>query len=164
MIRNLVDIAPHAGMTHNEPHDDEQRNDAEYVLTPFPLVRPVMERLPRADVNGIQVDLSADAAAAASRLFDHQTLLLVVRYADAIGPISRMLRNATGFGGQIIAVAGDEPDARVGALVRQCDVLLYTTAATRRVRAHLPSAAIHHVLDPVVPRAEIERIRALLPE
>lgn len=135
----------------------------DYALTPFHLVRAVMEKLPHTDVIGVQVGLSPDACAAVARLFDHQTLLLVVRFADSIGPLSRRIRAITGFGGQVIATVVDEPDSRIGALVRQSDVFLYTPATARRVRTHFGSAPVHHAIHPVLSNAEMDRIRSLLP-
>lgn len=138
--------------------------DADYAVTAFPLVRTVMERLPRADVLGVQVRLPADATSAAARLYDHQTLLLVVRYPDAIGPLTRMIKAESGFGGQIIALAVEAGDSRLGGLVRQCDLLLHTSGALRAVRPHLAAAAMHRTVDVVIPRAEAERLRSELPD
>lgn len=135
----------------------------EYALTPLHCVRDVIERLPRADVIGVQVALSVDACAAAARLFEHQAVLLAVRYQDAVGPLSRQLRTVTGFGGQLIATVMDDADARIGTLVRQCDVFLYSISAARRARAHLGSAPIHHPVHPAVAPTELERVRLLLP-
>ena len=102
-------------------------------------------------------------AAAAARLFNHQTLLLAVRFADSIGPLSRMLRAESGFEGQVIATALEEGDTRLGTLIRQADLLLYTPGVERRVRPHFGSAAVHRVIEPVVSRSGIDRIREQTP-
>lgn len=136
---------------------------ADYAITALPLVRRVMERMPRSDVLGVHVTLTPSAADAAARLFDHQTLLLVVRYPDAIGPLSRMVKAESGFAGQIIALAVEEGDTRLGGLVRQSDLLLYTPGAQRTVRPHLNSAGMHRSIEVTVPRSEVERIRVELP-
>jgi GntR family transcriptional regulator len=141
----------------------ESASGADYAITALPLVRRVMEHLPRTDVLGVQVTLSPEAAGAAARLYDHQTLLLVVRYSDAVGPLSRMIKSASGFGGQIIALAVEEGDTRLGGLVRQSDLVLYTTGAHRALRSHLASGAAHRVVEVTVARSEVERLREELP-
>lgn len=135
----------------------------DYAITALPLVRRVMEKMPRADVLGVQVALTPGAADAAARLLEHQTLLLVVRYPDAIGPLTRMLKAESGFSGQIIALAVEEGDSRLGGLVRQSDLLLYTPGAQRAVRPHFGSGGMHRQIEATVPRPEIERLRAELP-
>jgi GntR family transcriptional regulator len=138
--------------------------DADYAITPFPIARSVQTKLPNTDVIGVRTELPAAAVALASRLFDSETLLLVVRYSDAIPVLTRRLRNDAGFGGQIIAMVMEEGDSRLGAVVRQADGVLYTPDTRRRMRPHLAAAPTHTEVQLSLSRAELDRLRVALPQ
>lgn len=141
----------------------EAHQDADYAVVPFPIARAVQKDLPRADIVGVRTQLPPEAIEVAARMFDYETLLLVVRYADAIPALSRRLRNDAGFSGQIIAAVMEEGDPRLGSLVRQADAVMYTPETARRMRVHLPSAPSHQVVELSIAPAELDRIRAVLP-
>ncbi|MBO6577203.1 MAG: GntR family transcriptional regulator [Rhodothermales bacterium] len=137
--------------------------DADYVVAPFPIARKVHEKLPRADIIGIRTQLPAEAVEVTSRMFDHETLLLVVRYSDAIPALSRRLRSDAGFTGQIIAAVMEDADPRLGSLVRQADAVLYTPATARRMRPHLAAAPANAIVELRLTGPELERVRGQLP-
>ncbi|NNE71333.1 MAG: GntR family transcriptional regulator [Rhodothermales bacterium] len=141
----------------------EAHQDADYAVVPFPIARSVQKELPRADIVGVRTQLPAAAIEVAARLFDHETLLLVVRYADAIPALSRRLRNDAGFSGQIIAVVMEEGDPRLGSLVRQADAVMYTPETARRMRVHLTAAPSHQEVELLIAPSELDRVRAVLP-
>jgi GntR family transcriptional regulator len=141
----------------------EAHQDADYAVVPFPIARSVHEQLPRTDMVGVRTQLPAAAIEVATRLFDHETILLVVRYSDAIPALSRRLRSDAGFGGQIIAAVMEEADPRLGSLVRQADAIMYTPETARRMRVHLTAAPSHQVLELSISPAELDRIRTVLP-
>ncbi len=137
--------------------------DADYAIAPFPISRAVRAKLPNTEVIGAQTELPAPAVALASRLFESETLLLVVRYSDAIPALTRRLRNDAGFGGQIIAAVMEEGDPRLGALVRQADVVLFTPDTSRRMRPHLKSAPTYTQILLQLSALELDRLSKALP-
>ena len=141
----------------------EAHADADYAVAPFPISRAVHEQLPRADVIGVRTQLPPQAVELAARLFSHETLLLVVRYSDAIPSLSRRLRSDAGFTGQIVAAVMEEGDPRLGALVRQADGVMYTPETARRMRTHLLQAPANAQIELEITPSELERIRSLLP-
>jgi GntR family transcriptional regulator len=141
----------------------EGHMDADYVVAPFPIARAVQAQMPRADIIGVRTELPSAAIQLASRLFDYETLVLVVRYADAIPALSRRLRNDAGFTGQIIAAIMEEGDPRLSSLVRQADGVMYTPGTARRMRVHLASAPSNAVVELTIGTAELDRLRQILP-
>ena len=137
--------------------------DAEYVIAPFPIARQVREAVPRSDVLGVRTVLPAAAVSLASRLYEYETLLLVVRYSDAIAALSGRLRNDAGYSGQIIAAVIEEGESRLGALVRQADGVMYTPATERRMRPHLAAAPSNARIELLIDDAELTRLRDALP-
>jgi len=137
--------------------------DADFVLVPFQEVRGVLASAPNADIVGIQTELDADALGQVSRLLERETLGIVTRYADAIGPLTSDLRAQTRFSGQVLAVSVDDGDEHVVPLLRQCDMILYTEAAERQVQKLIPSTLRHYPLKIRVADSSIERLREHIP-
>ncbi len=137
--------------------------DADFVLVPFREVRTVLSSAPNADIIGIQTELDADALGQVSRLLERETLGVVTRYADAIGPLTSDLRAQTRFSGQVLAVSVDDGDEHVAPLLRQCDMILYTEAAEPRIRKSLPGMLRHYPLKISIAESSIERLRQHIP-
>lgn len=147
--------------THLE--DLERHADADYVLVPFSELRSTLSNTPNADVIGIQTQYDAEALGMAARLLDRETLGLVSRYSDAIGPLTSELRSLTRFSGQILAVSVQDGDSHLAPLLKQCDLVLYTPEAGRRIQPFLTKIRKHAQLTITVSESSIERLRKLIP-
>lgn len=141
----------------------DQHADADYVLAPYPMTGRLMPVVQNADVVGIQYEIDDGSLSAVSRMLDHETLGVVCRYADAVGPLSAELRTRTRFSGQIMAVSVQEGVSHIPPLIRQSDILLYTSAAARRIRPFLERIKRHAELDIRVSPSTLDRIRGLIP-
>lgn len=136
--------------------------DADFVLVPFRFIKTAMATQSRADIVGIQYELDEEALSTVSRLLDSETLGLVTRHSDAVGPLTSDLRALTKFSGQVLAVSVQEGDTYLATLMRSCDLLLYTESASRRIRPFLERARVHRKLGIQLSASSIERIRDLI--
>jgi GntR family transcriptional regulator len=137
--------------------------DADFVLVPYRLVRSVLPEMPNADVLGLQSELTGDALEQVSRLLERETLGLVTRYPDAIGPLTTTLREMTGFGGQILAVSVGDGDAHLDPLIQQSELVLFTDAAARTSRSAVKRAARSLTIAFTVTSDSVDRLRKLIP-
>lgn len=136
--------------------------DADYLLVPFRNMRSAMSRLTGADVIGIQYEMDDHALSAISRLLENETLGLVTRHVDAIGPLTTELRALTRFSGQVMAMSVEEGETNLGPLIKSCELLVYTSGAHRRIRPYLDRAKSHRMLGMRLSASSIERIRNLV--
>ncbi|TDI76482.1 MAG: GntR family transcriptional regulator [Bacteroidetes bacterium] len=140
-----------------------KHSDADFVLVPFREVRSVLATAPRADVIGLLTELDSGSLGHVSRLLERETLGIVTRYADAIGPLTSELRNQTRFSGQVLAVSIDNGNEHVTPLLRQCDLILYTEAAEKQLRSVIPKSIRHYPIKISVAESSIERLRQQIP-
>lgn len=140
-----------------------QHADADLLLVPFRNVKQALSMNTRGDVVGIATQLSEQALSSISRLLDHETLGLVTRYSDAVAPLMAEIRTQTKFSGQVLAVSTEEGDTYLASLVRQSELLVYTTDASRRVKPFLERARRHVELTILPADSTVERIRSLIP-
>lgn len=132
--------------------------DADVVFAPFPLLAPVLQAVPAAEVVGLLVSLSHDVLARLARLGPGDTLGLVTRSSDAVGPLTDEVRAASGFGGQVLAMTVEGERQRLETLVRQSDLVAYTPQVRRRLRPLLGETP-HVVLAPVVAADTLAHVR-----
>jgi len=137
--------------------------DADILVVPFRYVKDALSINARADVIGFRYDLDEDTLGIISRLMDAETLGLVTRHADAIGPLTVEIRSLTKFAGSIMAFSVEAGDANMSTVIRECDLLIYTSGAERSVRPMLERAKKHSRLAIKLSESTIERIRAVLP-
>jgi GntR family transcriptional regulator len=137
--------------------------DADFVLVPYRHVRSVLPDLPNADVIGLQAELAGDALEQVSRLLERETLGIVTRYPDAIGPLTTSLRETTGFGGQILAVSVGDGDTHLDPLLQQSELVLFTEAASRVSKAAISKATRSLPLAFAVTSDSVDRLRKLVP-
>ncbi|GIV60932.1 MAG: GntR family transcriptional regulator [Rhodothermaceae bacterium] len=155
VVQQPVEAATLDALAHHQ--------DADFVFARMQDVRHVREQIPRADVIGVVVMPGLDALARIARMLDHETLGLVTRYPDAIGPLSAELRAQSGFAGQIVAASVEHGSRHLAQLVPQTDLLLYTPASRRRLLAVLTDRYPHAELTFHVSREALEAIRQALP-
>ncbi|NNF03130.1 MAG: GntR family transcriptional regulator [Rhodothermales bacterium] len=141
----------------------DQHADADYVLAPYAMTGRLMPVVQNADVIGIQYEIDDQSLSAVARMLDQETLGVVCRYSDAVGPISAEFRSRTRFSGQIMAVSVQEGVSHIPPLIRQSDILLYTSGAERRIRPFLDRIDRHAKLDIRVSPSTLDRIRSLIP-
>lgn len=137
--------------------------DADFLIVPYRYLRSVLPQAPNSDVIGIQSELVGDTLSQVARLLDRETLGLVTRYADAIGPLTSVLREQTRFGGQILAVSVEHGDAHLAPVLAQSELVLYTESAWGTIRHSLAKARKHAVLTFEVTNSSIERLRQQIP-
>ena len=137
--------------------------DSDIVLVPFENIRGVLGLAPGGDVIGLQTELCGEALELVSRLLERETLGLVARYPDAIGALTSELRHRTRFSGQVLAISVQDGDSHVAPLIRQCELVLYTTGARRKVEPFLTYARKHAEIKIDVTRASLDRLRKLIP-
>lgn len=140
-----------------------KHTDADVLLVPFMNLKQALVSNSRSDILGVAFDLDEKALGAISRLMDHETLGLVCRYPDAIGPLSSDLKSITKFAGQVLAVSVDDGDSYLSSLIRQCDLLVYTEGAHRTVRPFLDRASHHVKLTLSLAQSSVERVRSATP-
>ncbi len=140
-----------------------RHRDADFVLTPYPHLRTVLQQVPRADVHGLVTYLHPQALERVSRLLPHETLGLVTRYADAIPPLTRELRTHTGFTGQTMAASIEAGTDHLASFIEQTDLIACTPGSRTRLRA------AHEGTPPVVELAfavspdSVAALREVLP-
>ncbi|GMQ83105.1 MAG: GntR family transcriptional regulator [Rhodothermia bacterium] len=137
--------------------------DADFIVVPFRLLRSILTQAPNADVIGVQAELSAESLSQVARLLERETLGLVTRYADAIGPLTSELREQTRFSGQILAVSVEHGDSHVAPVLSQSDLVLYTQSAWRTIKPSSTSALRQALITFEITEASIERLRQLIP-
>jgi GntR family transcriptional regulator len=162
-VAEQVEIAVQRDCVPVTERDIGQHADADYVLAPYPMTGRLMPLVSNADVVGIQYEIDDGSLSAVARLLDHETLGVVCRYSDAIGPLSGEFRTRTRFSGQIIAVSVEEGVSHIPPLIRQSDIVLFTAAAARRMRPFLDRMGRHAQLDIRVSPSTLDRIRGLIP-
>ncbi len=141
----------------------EHHADSDIIMVPYENVRRVLGLTPGADVVGLQTEFCGEALSLVSRLLERETLGLVVRYADAIGPLTSELRSRTRFSGQVLAVSIEGGDSHLSPLLRQSDLVLYTSGASRKMKPFLSRARKHAELRIDVSNTSIDRLRKLIP-
>ncbi len=142
--------------------DLERHRDADYVFTRLQDVRRASEAVPRADVLGLRVQPALPALARVARMLETETLGLVTRYPDAIGPLSGEIREQTGFSGQILGASVERGAAHVEPLLAQTDLVLYTPACHRRLLGYLDKVPCE-MLSFRIDADALEQIRHAIP-
>jgi GntR family transcriptional regulator len=138
-----------------------QHPETDLVVVPFAAYQAAMQALPQAEVVGVHVYPCAEALAEVARLGPSQTLGLVTRYPDGVGPTLRELRALAGFTGPALALPADAERERLAELLEQVDLLVYTAQARRRLRPLLPDRR-GVLLTPVLERTALEAASAAL--
>lgn len=145
------------------PEELARHRDADFLFTPYPLVRDVMTRLPRADVVGLVTYLSQGALDRIARLLDEHTLGVVTKYSDAIQPLTAEIREATSFSGQMIAASVSESTEHLKQFIGQTDLIVYTPPCRRRLLGLLRENHQHAPITPVVTEGSLAAIREAMP-
>jgi len=113
--------------------DVDEHADADYACCTFPMYRVVRSRLHRSEVVGVEVSINHEAQSEAARLMQHETLAVVTRYPDAIGPLTREIRVRTAFPGQLLAGSVNEGAEHVEQIISQAHAVLFSPTARPRV-------------------------------
>lgn len=141
-----------------------RHRDADFVFVAYAQMRAAMDLAgPRADVLGFVAYLSPEALERVVRLLPDQTLGIVTRHADAIQPLMKEIREATGFAGQMIAASIDEGTKHLPPFVGQADLLVYTPPARRALLPFLEEGPPYVPIAPVLSRDALETIRQRVP-
>jgi GntR family transcriptional regulator len=139
----------------------ERHPDAEVVVLPLASYAAAGRVLPPgADLVLVQMLLPPDVLAEVARMDPSRTLGLVTRYGDAVGPLLRELRHASGFTGPALALPADAERPRLAELLDQVDLLLYTPGAGRRLRPVLGKRRATPLAPTVDPRSMAAAVAA----
>lgn len=147
------------------PLDDLANHaDADFLFVPYPRLNETMQAVPRADTFGIGTHLPAPLLERVARCTDADTVGLLTRDAETIGPLSRQLRDQTAFAGQFIAASIDQRAEHVDSFIDQLDILLVTPLIRRRVRSRLGEDAPSCVeIAPVVSQDALDALVQAVP-
>jgi len=137
--------------------------DADFLIVPYRFLRSILPQSSNADVIGIQSELGDDCLSQVAHLLERETLGLVTRYADAIGPLTTELREQTRFGGQILAVSVEHGDTHLNPVLEQSELILYTESAWGTIRNFLAKAQRHAALTFEVTVSSVERLKQQIP-
>jgi GntR family transcriptional regulator len=121
-------------------HELENHPDSDVVAVPHGMYQQTAQALPQAQVVGVSIQIDPNVLAEVSRLLPVQTLGLVTRYGDAIGPLLRALRAEAGFSGPSLALESDVERERIIDLIDRVDLLVFTSQTRRRLRGLIDSA------------------------
>jgi len=140
----------------------DARVEADVIMVPISSLGVMKSRNTPAEVTGFQHTYSEDALLAVSSLMDRETLGLMTKYPDAIGPISLQLRHLTGFKGQILASSVSGQDIHIDTIAAASDLVVHTRGVSRTVRRLDPGAirAVFELGIQLTP-SSVERIRNL---
>ena len=127
-----------------------RHEDAELVLARHADLHRFRGRLPRADWLGLMAYLEPAVLERVALLLPRETLGLVTLQPETIPHLLTELRVATGFGGQVLAVAIEESRHHLRPLLEQADLLLCTPQTHRRVvpRRARPTAVLSFRIGP----------------
>ena len=137
--------------------------DADYAVTRFADLGRVMAHLPRADVVGVTVSFAPAGLARIARMLSHETLGLVTRFTEAIEPLTRDLRTATGYAGQVIAASLEAGTDQLAAVVSNADSIVYTPPCVRKMRNVLTPEHRHGAIAPTMDLDSINWLRQAIP-
>jgi GntR family transcriptional regulator len=141
----------------------ERHQDADFVFTPAPNLRRVLECLPRVDALGVVTYLNPEALDRIARFQGQETLGLITRYADAIPPLMEAVRASTGSSGQILAASVEEDAKHLKAILSQTDLVAYSPLSRRRLLPYLQGSQPHIVLSSMISRESMAAIRQVVP-
>ena len=133
------------------------------IVTPLPHLGVARAERPDADAVGVVIDYPAGVLERVARLSASDTLAIVARWPDALGPLATTVALRTGFDGKTRSVSLESDRRTIDAVVRDAVLILYTPQARRRIRPILsgldaPSAELAPTLSP----GSLARIRAAL--
>ncbi len=137
--------------------------DTDYAVARFSDLGHVMGHLPRADVLGVTVSFAPSGLARIARMLPHETLGLVTRFTEAIEPLTRDLRTATGYAGQVIAASIEAGTDQLTAVVANADSIVFTPPCERRLRNVLTSEHRYGAIAPVMDTESINWLRQAMP-
>ncbi len=150
---------------HCVPAEIEQHADADYVILPVQLFRKLGFSFTHAEVITIDTRLPVEALESVAKLLDYESLGLLTRFTDSIGPLTKIIKDTTGFQGQIIASTTDTTKgARVDTFVSQVDVLLFTPATRRIVFRHVEKDTPVYSIAELPTQESLKKIRESLPD
>jgi GntR family transcriptional regulator len=135
--------------------------DADLVVTPHASYQAVARDVPGVDVVGVLVHPPTEALGRVARLLPTETLGLVTRHADAVGPLLAELRHLTGFSSQALALQSDAARDRLADFLAGVDLLVFTPQTHRKLRPLLEDVA-HVAIGHLVHPAALEGVRAAL--
>lgn len=132
------------------PENLSRQEDADLVLARHADLHRFRVWLPQADWLGLMAYLDPSVLERVATLLPRETLGLVTLQADTIPHLLTELRGATGFGGQVLAVAIEESRHHLRPLLEQTDLLLCTPQSHRRVTAlrNQPSTVLSFRVSP----------------
>ncbi len=140
----------------------DARVEADVILVPMSALAATKSRNARAEITGFQHTYAEESLMAVSALMDRETLGLITKYPDAIGPMSQQIRLLTGFRGQILAASVSGNDIQVDTIAAASDLVIHTHGASRTVRRLGPGSWRALVeLDICLTPSSVERIRNL---
>ena len=142
-----------------------RHEDADFVFAPFEELGAAMQAVPRADTIGFGTHLPAGILSRVSRLMEHQTLGLITRENDTIGPLSTQLRRGSAYSGQVVAASIQENRSadHLESFIGDTDVLLYTPKTRRRLLPLLGEEVAHAEVRVVVTRDSLSAIQDAVP-
>ncbi len=141
----------------------QRHQDADVIFARLRDLRDVYASVPRADAVGVYVYLAPDALRRAALLLDHQTLGLITRHPDAIGPLTAEIRTQTGFSGQILAASSDEGTTHLDQILPLTDLILFTPGSRRKLTPHLSGNRPHAEITFVISPESLDTIREAVP-
>lgn len=137
--------------------------DADYIFTAYSALKTVIDEVPRADTYGVYIYYSPDALERVARLLDHQTLGIVVKRQESIPYLMSVIRNLTGFSGQMIASTIEDSPRQLGQILTETDLFLYTPQTRRRLLKYLESSHTNALISPIISPESLGLIRQAIP-
>jgi len=141
----------------------EQHFDADFVFARLPVLQTVKSHLPRTDVVGVATSLPLAMLTRVTNLLSQKTLGLITRYTDAIGPLSKEIRQESGFNGQIMAASTEDGARHLDQLIPQTDLIVYTPGSRRALSTHLRRDFPAVECTPALTRAAMDSVRQAIP-
>lgn len=141
----------------------QRHQDADMIVARLRDLRAVQASAPRADAVGVYVYLSPEALRRAALLLEHETLGLITRHPDAIGPLTTEVRTQTGFAGQILAASIEEGTEHLEQLLPLTDLVLFTPGCRRRLLPHLTGDRPHAEIGFRISGESLDAVRQAVP-
>lgn len=146
-----------------EMHHLGRHSDADFVVTPYAMVRDVKATLPEAEVLGVEYSIGGSVLDYASSLLAEQSLGLLVRDVASIEPLVDLIRDRTGFPGNIIASSVEVDAAEMVQRFSTCEAIVVSPGVRRRVPGLLRRARRIVIMDGGMTEESLVRVRSVIP-